>query len=445
MKQHLLNAVRAFVLALGCAALGALVIALMLTLYDIERTVLLAALPWAALLLLLALILEALTARGSNMLVYAAVCAAILLPGSHQIVLRTQFIPGSSGFPILLRVIILLSGGVCAYAVQKLPGSDVFVRLGDTLIIAMTCYLSAAFFLGDALIMPILTLALCAFGACLMTTAQLRAGGESDSVIRGTGAGGLLVLAALFFVCLLLCCALLTLSNGHVESFVSFLLAVWTFAARIIRRAFELFVYMIALFAPKPVHYNYASMQEEAPAVIMGGTNIDAQMPQWVIYIFIAGFVLLALSVVAAILWLLRGTKLSRRKARRARRVTRQSKMLSALRERLCALKEHIAFETAYRHNRRTPQGLYVLAVRTCRTKQLKKRPSESPGAYIRRLHGVLLEKSGMSTLDALAGKLDRILYAGESVPLSHGESDAFAAQIAAVRQIDSAKRPDSL
>ena len=73
--------------------------------------------------------------------------------------------------------------------------------------------------------------------------------------------------------------------------------------------------------------------------------------------------------------------------------------------------------------------------MRACRLTRKRKRPFESPGAFIRRLHAQLLENSGMSTLDALADKLDRALYAGETVHLSHGESDAFAAQIQAVRQ----------
>lgn len=169
------------------------------------------------------------------------------------------------------------------------------------------------------------------------------------------------------------------------------------------------------------------------------GLEITAKTPQWLIWLFIAAIALLILVVVAAILWALRGTKLSRARRRKAsRRVTRSSRMLDALLARLRALREAVSFELSYRRNRRTPQGLYVLAVRACRLTKRRRRPSESPAAFIRRLHSELLENSGLSTLDALADKLERALYAGETVPLSHGESDAFAAQLQAAAKLPS-------
>ena len=444
MREHLSNALRGFALAIAAAAFGAVCMALMLALYDIPRTVQLAALPWALLLLALALLCELMTARGANLLIYVAACAALLLAGGENIVSSTAFIPGSSGFPVLLRLLVWASGAACAYAVQKLPSSNAYVRLGDVLIGSVACYLCACFSLNDALISPILTLALCAIAACLLTAAALRAGGESDSVIRGTGAGGMLVMLALLLVCAVLSSALLALASGRVDGLVAFLLAAWRGIVGVISRAFELFVRFIALFAPKPVHYNMAPAQQDSLALSASGIEISARMPQWIIYLFIAFMALLIAGVVLAILWALRGVKLSRPSRKRARRVTRQSHMLAALRARLHALREHISFELAYRRFRRTPEGLYVLAMRRCRAKALKKRPSESPGTYIRRLHGALLQTSGMSTLDALADKLDRALYAGEAVPLSRGESDAFAAQIAALASFEHTKKPAS-
>lgn len=439
MKQHLSNALRAFICGLAFAALGALVIALILGLYDMPRTVLLAGAPWALSLLALSLLCEAIAARESNLLVYLLACAAALYVCGEQVVSRTVFDPASSGFPVFLRLLVWGSGAACARAVLKLPPSDLFVRLGDALIAALACDLALCFSLGDALIPSVLVFALAALCACLLAAAVLRAGGESERVVRGAGTGGLLILAALLFLCVLLAAGLLSLASGRIDSVVDFLLTLWRGAVSAVSRVFELFVRFIALFMPKPVQYNMSAGNDSAFLPEGAGLEITAKTPQWLIWLFIAAIALLILAVVAAILWALRGTKLSRARRRKSsRRVTRSSRMLDALLARLRALREAVSFELAYRRNRRTPQGLYVLAVRACRLTRRRRRPSESPAAFIRRLHGELLENSGLSTLDALADKLERALYAGETVPLSHGESDAFAAQLQAAAKLPS-------
>lgn len=443
MRQSLSNALRGFFCGLAACALGALIIALMLALYDIPRTVVLAAAPWILMLLMLALSCEAIAVRNGNLLLFVIVCAGLLFFGGEYIVSQTQFIPGSSGFPVFLRVLVWISGFSCAYAVHKLPSSDVFVRLSDTLIIAVAVYLGMLFLLGDAVIAPILLLALSALAGCLITAAALRAGGESRHVVCGSGFGGLLILLIPLLVSVLLMGILAALFGGHVNSFVDFLLTVWAFVSGIARRALMLFARLITLFAPKPVQYNMTLSQDDSLALSMSGIEVGAKMPQWVIYLFIGFIALLAAAAVLGLLWALRGTKISRTRRRTPRRVTRQSRMLEALLARIRAIREALAFEAAYKKHRRTPQGLYVLAVHACRLTKLRKQPSESPGAFIRRLHAYLLDKSGLSTLDALADKLDRALYAGESVPLSRGESDAFAAQIQALRN-SSIKKPAS-
>lgn len=445
MKQHFSNAHRGFACGLAAAALGTVLLALMLALYDIPRTASVALASWALLLFVIAFSCELLDARGANMLVYTAACAALLLFGGGRVVAGSVFIPASSGFPMLLRAMVFLSGFACAYTVHALPKSDVFVRLGDALIVALCAYLAMCFFLGDALIMPVLAFALLVLCLLLMTAAALRAGGESDRVVRGAGTGGMLILAAVLGAAVLLVSALLGLVSGRINSVVDALLSLWSVIVRIISRAFELFVRFIALFAPKPVQYNMSSPQEDSLALNAQGIEVTAKMPQWAIYLFMGLIAVLILAAVLAVLYMLRGTKLSRKQRKKPRRVMRQSRMLEAIMARLRTIREAIAFELLYRANRRTPQGLYILAVRACRLSRRRKRPKESPGAFIRRLQGELLEHSSLSTLDALADKLDRALYAGESVHLSHGESDAFAAQIQAIRQISlNSKRPAS-
>lgn len=440
MKQSLLNALRGFVCGLAACALSALLIALTLALYDIPRTFVLAAAPWILLLLGLSLAGEVIVARNGNLLIFAAACAALLFWGGEYVVRHTQFIPDSSGFPVFLRILVWLSGFACAYSVHKLPASDLFVRLSDAIIVSIVFYLGMAFFVGDAPIMPVLILALCALAACLLTAAALRAGGESDHVVCGVGAGGLIILILPLLGCILLMGLLSSLFSGQIHGIVDLLLSVWAFVLGILKRVLNAFVYLLAFIVPKPVHYDMAPVQSDSPMMSANGVEVSAQMPQWLIYLFIGLIALLILAAVLAVLWILKNTKLSRSKRRTPRRVVRQSRMLQAILARIRAIQAALAFEASYKRNRRTPQGLYILALRTCRLTKLKKRPSESPGVFIRRLHAHLLDQSGLSTLDALADKLDRTLYAGEHVPLSHGESDAFAAQIAALTHANHAK-----
>ncbi len=445
MKQHLSNALRAFVCGLAFASLGALVIALMLALYDMPRTVLLAGAPWALSLLALSLLCECITAREGNMLVYLLACAAVLYACGEQVVARTAFSPASSGFPVFLRLLVWGSGAACARAILKLPPSDLFVRLGDALIAALACWLALCFFLGDALIPSVLAFSLAALIACLLAAAVLRAGGESERVVRGAGTGGLLILAALLVLCVLLAAGLLSLASGRIDSVVAFLLTIWRAVSSAVARAFELFVRFIALFMPKPVQYNMTAGNDSAFLPEGAGLEVTAAMPRWLVVLFIALIALSILAAVLAILWALRSTKLSRAKRRKSsRRVTRTSRMLESILARIAAMREALAFELLYRKNRRTIAGLYVLAVRACRLTKRRKRAGESPGAFIRRLHVELLAQSGLSTLDALAAKLERALYAGETVPLSRGESDAFAAQIQAAAKLPSIKKPAS-
>ena len=156
--------------------------------------------------------------------------------------------------------------------------------------------------------------------------------------------------------------------------------------------------------------------------------------PQWVVYLIMGLIAALILVAVIAILWSLRSTRLSRtRKKKSRRRVTRTSHIGKAIRALIARVIALVTFELYYRANRRTPQGLYVLAVRQCRVKRLPKHKNESAGAYIRRLHGTLLAQGGVSQLDLLARMLDCALYGGLQPPLSRTQADAFAAQIHAI------------
>ena len=446
MKEDIMSILRSLVCALCAAAFGALSIALMLALYDIPRTADMALLHWSGTLLVLACVCEALSRRGVSALVYLAASCAILFFGGEQTIARTVFTPASGGFPVFLRICIWISGGVCAWACQKEPGSDVFVRLSDVLILYTGLYMATLHGLSEAMIMPVLGFALASLLLCMLVTAALRAGGESDSVIRGTGIGGYLVIGALLLVCLLLAALLLTLSSGHVDGIVEAFLTVWRVVSGAVVQAFTAFVlFMSRLFGPPRAIARNPAAQQDAFTYYGGPMEEMGTAPQWVVYLVMCVIAALIIAAILAILWALRGTKLSRTgKKKSSRKVTRTSRMGEAIRALIAKAAGAITFELLYRANRHTPQGLYIYAVRTCRIKLLPKHKNESAGAYIRRLHQILLEQTGLSTLDRLADMLDRALYSGVKPRLSRGEADAFACQIRAIAPASIIKTPKS-
>lgn len=435
MKDYLSGVMRGFACALASAAMGALSIALMLALYDIPRTVELAIGLWCGTLFVQALVCEALSRRDLSMLAYLLASGVILLIGGEQIIARTTFIPGSGGFPIFLRIIIWISGAVCAYASQKEPSSNVFVRLSDVLILYTGAYMATLYALQEDMILPILGFALGSLLLCMLVTASLRAGGESDSVIRGTGMGGYLVIGALLMICLLLAALLLSLSSGHINSFVDILLLVWRKVKAILLVFLTVFAHIIALLFGNPRMMERRQIaSQDSIAYSVSAMEEMGTAPQWVVNLVMGAIAAVILAAIVAILWALRSTKLSRtRRKKTQRKVTRTSHVSAAIRAMIKKAIELITFELHYRAGRHTPQGLYVLAVRTCLPKRIPRKKHESPGAYMRRLHGMLVAQGGISQLDELAQLLDDALYGGLPTPLERSRADALAAQIRAI------------
>lgn len=430
MKEHLNAAMRSFVCALVCAALGALLIALMLALYDFNRTVTLAISTWVLVLAAQAAVNELLLARGTTQLFFLIANGLLLLFGCGEVVSRTVFIPGSAGFPVLLRIFFFTSGFFGAYAAQKDPDSNVFVRCADALIIVAALYLAAAFALGDSPHMPILVFFLAAFLLSVVMTASLRAGGESDSVVRGTGIGGWLVLLGLLALCLLVSAGILGVSTGHVESLVGWFILLWRLLGRIGMSALHVLAWVLSLIAPQ---YKHASIepvsQADDPMDMSGFTIPDA--PQWIVYVFIAAVAAVLILILVVVIRMLAGAKLTRsRTKRRRRRVTRKSHFLAALRALIASAGSAIAFEAAYRFGPPSVQRLYVLCLRTGRLRLMPKQHSETPGAYLRRYHGALLAQQSDSSLDALSASLDAVLYGNEKQSLSRDDYERYALQI---------------
>lgn len=434
MKEHLNAALRSFVCALACAALGALAIALMLALYDFDRTVHLHIGTWVLVLAVQAVLNEIMVARGATQLIFLIINGILLFFGSGALVVRTVFVPGSGGFPVLLRILFFLSGFAGAYAAQKNPGSNVFVRLQDALVLSAAAYLGAAFALGDAMHVSILSFALVTLLLSMLLTAALRAGGESDSVIRGTGVGGWLVLLALLALCLLLTMGILSVSGGHIDSLVDILKLLWQLLCRIGTFCLHALAWFLSLFVGKYRHVRVDPVYETPDTPNLEGmAPVDA--PGWIVYIFFAALAAALIALIVAVIRMLHGAKLTRsRTARRRRRVTRRNHFLSALRALIAAAAGRIAFETAYRFGPPSPQRLYVLAVRTGLLHRLGKKRAETPGAYLRRYHLALTAQHAESSLDLLADMLDAALYGGAKPTLSREEYGRIAGQIRSLR-----------
>lgn len=446
MKDFLSNAMRSFACAIGTTALGAQTIALMLALYDIPRTADIALGLWTGVLLVLAIVCELLSRRDLSMLGYVAAVSVILFFGGEQVIAHTTFIPASGGFPVLLRMCIWTSGAVCAYACQKEPGSNVFVRLSDVLILYTGAYMATLYALGEEMIMPVLVFALSALLLSMLVTASLRAGGESDSVIRGTGMGGYLVIGALLLVCLLLAALLLYISSGHVDSIVTLFLTVWNRLAGALKEALTVITLFLArLFGSPRMMEQQRIVQEDSLAYSGGAMKEMGTAPQWVTYLVMGVIAALILAAIIGILWALRSARLGRTAKKKTRRkVTRTSHVGAAIRAMIEKALGLITFELRYHAGRNTPQGLYVLAVRTCLTKRIPKKKHESPGAYLRRLHGMLCAQGVSSQLDQLAGILEDALYGGMQVQLEPSQAAAYAGQIRAIAAPPIIKTPKS-
>ena len=150
-----------------------------------------------------------------------------------------------------------------------------------------------------------------------------------------------------------------------------------------------------------------------------------------------AGGTVLILAAVILIIWALRSARFGRAKKKNIRRkVTRTSKAGEAIRALIAKTAALVAFELHYRAHRHTPQGIYVYAVRACRAKRIPRKKHESPGAYMRRLHGMLIAQGEKSDLETLAHMLDGALYGGIQPHLERSEADALSAQIRAIAAV---------
>ena len=431
MKRHLFGALRAFASSLCSCALGVLFLSLMLSLYDELRTVSIPFERAALMLAILALINEALVTRGVPALLYGFVNLLAGGAGVCAVLRGTVFTPASGGYAVFLGALLLLSVVHCAAGAVKPPDSNQFIWLADMLIVGLLLLLACAHLLDHALDGGAVGFALIALAAAFASTSSLRCGGESDRVVRGSGMGGYLVLAGMLALCLVLTAALISLGGGQVDGVVFIVSRLWQLMGALFERVILLFSALLSLNLGK-----YNPLRREvgnftATVIALDDPQAAGTAPVWIVYAFLALLGAALLAVILGFLLDFRGMRAERKgKKQRRRVVTRKSHLLSALLALLRAARERVSFELALRRSRLTPQAVYVLALRLCRAKALKKRPAESPGAYLGRLHAQLTAMEAPSTLDRLAAQLNAALYGGEHVRLSAEEYAQYAAQL---------------
>lgn len=435
MKERIGNVLRCFAGSLCAAALMALGLAMMLVLYDEPHGVDLAALRWAGVLFILAVLDEALALRGMPLPAYAAVNAAAAATGIRYVLAATAFFPLSEGYAVFLGCLIAASAAFCAFFAQKLPESNVFVRLTDAILCCTGALMALAQFLSHPLNTDILIFAGAALLLSVAACAVLRAGGESGSVVRGSGIGGVLVLAVMLAAGLVLCLVLAALGGGQVDGVVAAAAMLWHKLGWLLEKIVMLFAALLSLNLGK---YNVLK-QETGHYTVTVVPLVDEQTagsaPMWLVYGLIALLALAVLGVIIALLLDFRGKRVVRtgREARR-RVVSRKSHLLSSILALFHRIADTAAFELAYRFGKRTPQKLAVYASRRFRGNPLAKRQSESPGAYMRRLHAALTAQGETSSLDALADLLDVEIYGRGAGNCSRGEISAYKAQIQSIR-----------
>ena len=422
---------RSFAAGLGAAALCALFLALLLSIYDEARWVELPLLRWTATLLFASVLCEIMAPRGLPLLLYAAVNAAVAAGGIYAVTDAALFVPASGGYAVFLGCMVGASVAFCALYAQKQPDSNLYLRITDMLLIGMVVLLACACLLKKPVNMPVLGFATAGLALSLATTAKLRAGGESENVVRGSGIGGFLVLGAVLAACLLICLALILLGGGQVEGIVAAASAVWRMLGWIAEKGISLFAAFLALdfgrynvLKPEVGYYTVS-------VIPLDDEQAAGQAPMWIVYGFL---LLLAVALLALIIGFLldfKGKRVLRAERTRKRRVvTRKSHLLAALAALLGSARDAAAFEMTYRFGPRIPQTLFVFAVRRHRGR----RKNESPGVYMRRLHATLCAQGEASSLDRLAELIDAAVYGGQRILLTRQEYAQYSAQICAVQ-----------
>ncbi len=427
MAEKLWDYLRAFVVPFSDIALGCLLMSLILMLMRGELSV---GLPVWILCLSIQLIVSFwMISAGTSWSVYLAVQGTAIIASCYLTLRASSCIPDFCRRDVMmfLGVLAAAAGGHSAFVAYRPPGANSILRYVDVMIGLSAFYLYTAFETGRPGNTVYLYMALAAIALDLVVIGHLRTGGECANVIHGAGTGSRFALAALAVCCLVLTGSVVGLASGQVHSLVDILLVILQGIYRVLSVIFGavgqvlgiliLFLVVLLPTAPKRAQENAAVRLAEITEEISEEGGFVP--PEWVCHLLI-GAVCLILAI--WVLYYFRNIRIQKIAIVRRRHVVRKSYLPESLLRLWKQIKDKALFEYEYQCNKKTPQGLFVLAERIGKKRKLPRRPGESPGAYVRRLNEAVMQcqpvrgqdipRQGYAELARLADILDEIFYA---------------------------------
>ncbi len=399
--------------------------------------------PWAWLLVLALQLLISLVIlhHGTSWTVYiivqaAAIAAEVAL--SCFMFVSTEYI---MEFRECFGIVAASVGLHAAYAAYRHPSANLCVGYVDVTVGILIFYMYVEYETGRS--EPVFWLfAVLSVLLDLAVVSHLRTEAENGHRISGAGALGKGVLIALPLIFLIVTAVAVGSGASQIRSFADLILLAAQKAGSVIYVVTEAIVYVLAAiiaFIIRILPNTPSYLQDPTPpvmeAVSDGGFETAGSLPSW---IFALIFGMIAAALIIWVLYMLKGTHIRLNTMRaKNRRVERKSYFLPAIFDLFKRVREYLSFEWDYLRNRRTPQGLYLLARRRGERIKVKKKESESPSAYLRRLRGRLedaqLPADTCTALSDLAGILDDIFYGGKSVKL---KKDEYAGYVRLIRDI---------
>ena len=390
---------------------------------------------WVIFLLLLVLVNEFMTGVRAPVNLYFIVNAAGIAAGSLLTVRNSACFPELKWFPVCLACCVAVTGIHCAAVSVRPPKANNILRYADGLVVITAFYLYAVYQTGLEWDRGVLILGIGAIVLDLTAVNQVRIREEGVSVIRGSGAGSRLALGALTAGILCLTGAIVGFASGRIHSLVDLVLFLAVCVGRVIGAVFgaisgvlgNILRFLLMLLPDAPLESGGETVAAAAGAAEEEVTREPTALPLW------AGKAAVAVLLLCLVVWILlkfRRVRLKRpERGRKTVRTVRTSHFLESVREQAGRLAAAAVFEVQYRKNRKTPEGLFVLAERTGRRKRIIRKKDESPGAYVRRLaeRDGQDRPAGIERLDHLAEILDQVYYGEGGRTLSPEEYRSYA------------------
>lgn len=400
---------------------------------------------WTGFLLIQLLVNEGMISMGAPLNLYLVWNAVVSVAGAYLATTAFTATYGVQDLTFLFGTCglgIAVHGSVCSYFHH---GSNGLSRYVDILILEIAFYLYSVSYLGKSGDGELLAFSLLVLVIDLFTISRLRTREGCRRMIRGSGIGTGIVAAAAVGVCLLAAGTAAGIASGQIHSAVDAILVIASYIWRIVSAigsaiGFVLghLIMLLILLMPATPQYareNVMARMDETTSEILEETGF--LIPDWVLALVLAVGAVVGIGL---ILYRLRGVRFRRPEWKKTgTRVTKKNHFFEELVVAFARLRERLHFAYLCRRYRRTAAGVFLLAERIGHSIKMSRKPSESPGAYVRRLAGVwengakpevdavsrsdgTAGGSELASLLGLADMLERVFYAGQSIRLTDEE-----------------------